>query len=926
MAELPKFYEPKDIETKISALWEEGGFFRADSNSSKPSYSLVMPPPNVTGVLHMGHALVNTLQDILVRYKRMSGFETLWIPGTDHAGIATQTVVERNLIAQYGKRRTEWSREEFLGHVFDWKEKSEKVILDQIKRLGCSADFSRLAFTMDPVRNRAVRTLFKILLDKGLVYRGDYLVNWDPVTQTALADDELEYEEQDGALYHIRYPIEGEPKEIVIATTRPETMLGDTAVMVSPKDFRYQDLIGKQVSLPITGRLVPIIADNYVDPDFGTGAVKVTPAHDPNDYQVALRHNLPMINIMTKDGRINENGGAYAGLLMSEARTAISKELNRLGFLVKQEPHPHRVAISYRSKAVIEPHLSKQWFVNVRDFKEHLIGAVRDKRLKLIPEQWESTYFHWIENLRDWCISRQLWWGHRIPVWYDKRNRDHFICYAEEGVPPEVAQEPEMWEQEEDVLDTWFSSALWPCSTLGWPDKTVDLKKFYPNATLITGHDILFFWVARMTLVCECVMDELPFKETYLHGLIYGKSYWRYLENGAITYVTGQERLDYDLGLPLPNAIHFKWEKMSKSKGNIIDPLEMIDLYGTDAVRMAITSSATSAAQIDLDRRKFEEFKNFTNKLWNGARFIFMNLSSLSHFGIHHELLKVEDRWILSMLGRAIKGVTAHLEEYAFDKAATLAYDFFWKELCAYYLEVCKPILFGKRGTQEEKENKQNLLFILLCNAIRLIHPMAPFITEELFSLLKGMIHEVASVDPYVQESLTALQAQACCVAPYPTQFMEINLEAEDRFANIHSLVHAVRNIRAEMQLPPNIATDLLVVGKDLGQVVEDQSILLALLPIKQLQTLEQEPELPFSAGALVGSIKLIIPLPEELRQKEQIRLVKEQERLIEQQNQMRAQLGNQAFIERAPPHVVEKLRSNLAQLEKELIDLMKKL
>ena len=560
----------------------------------------------------------------------MCGYETLWVVGTDHAGIATQTVVERQLYAKTGRRRRDFSREEFLKHVWDWKEKSETSILHQIKKLGCSCDWSRLRFTLDEGCSKAVRVMFHKMYKEGLIYRGDYLVNWDPVSQTALSDDEVEHEERASFLWHLRYPIEGEKAHLIVATTRPETMLGDTAVAVHPDDERYRSLIGKQVRLPLTNRLIPIIADPFVDPTFGSGAVKVTPAHDFNDYEVGTRQCLPLINIMTPDGRINEEGKDFAGLSMQEARVAVVNALKEQGFLEKSEPHTLRVGVSYRSKAVIEPYLSKQWFVRMSHFKDKLLSAVREGRVKLIPPHWQATYEHWIENLRDWCISRQLWWGHRIPIWYNKENPEQILCFDGEGLPPEVLKHPERWEQDPDVLDTWFSSALWPFSVLGWPDQTADLKKFYPTATLITGHDILFFWVARMILMGEYAMQEVPFKETFLHGLIYGKSYWRNQKEGGIAYVSAEEKKRFDLGETPPKDIESKWEKMSKSKGNVIDPIELIDDYGTDAMRLALCSSVTHARQIDLDRRKFEEFRNFANKVWNGSRFVFLNIEDLT--------------------------------------------------------------------------------------------------------------------------------------------------------------------------------------------------------------------------------------------------------------------------------------------------------
>ncbi|MCB1119718.1 MAG: valine--tRNA ligase, partial [Chlamydiia bacterium] len=549
---------------------------------------------------HMGHALVSTLQDTLIRWRRMMGDEVLWVPGVDHAGISTQTVVERHLMKTVGKRRVEFKREEFLEHIWNWKEENHSRIANQLRQMGCSCDWERERFTMDDKSNRAVLAMFKKLYDQGLIYRGDYLVNWDPVTETALADDEVEYEERQSFLWHFKYPLEDGSGAVSIATTRPETLLGDTAIAVNPKDERYTALVGKTVLLPLMNRSIPIIADSYVDPEFGTGVVKITPAHDPNDYEMGLKHNLPFINILTPNAQINENGGPFVGLAREEARKKVVEAMKQEGFLEKVEPHTHRVGVSYRSKAVVEPYLSKQWFVKMEGFRPKLRALVENKEVEIIPESWQKTYFHWIDNLRDWCISRQLWWGHRIPIWYRKDNPEEMICWEGEGDPPH----PEEWVQDEDVLDTWFSSALWPFSTLGWPEKTPELDTFYPNAILVTGHDILFFWVARMLLMGQEAMGQPPFPHVFLHGLIFGKSYWRTNADGSITYASPEERRDFERGKPVPNDVSSRWEKMSKSKGNIIDPLEVSSEFGTDAMRMALAASATQAREIDLDLRR----------------------------------------------------------------------------------------------------------------------------------------------------------------------------------------------------------------------------------------------------------------------------------------------------------------------------------
>ena len=932
---LDKGYDPKAQAAETLRFWEESGHFRADPTSTKPSYCIVMPPPNVTGALHMGHALVNTLQDILIRWKRMAGFETLWVPGIDHAGISTQTVVERHLIKTRGQRRQDLTREEFLEHVWAWKEDKEAAILAQLKAMGCSCDWSRYRFTMDEASNKAVRKMFKLLFDEGLIYRGLYLVNWDPVTQTALADDEVEYIDRKGFLYTIRYPLADGSGSISVATTRPETLLGDTAVAVHPDDPRYTGFIGKNVRLPICNREIPIIGDHFVDPEFGTGAVKITPAHDPNDHQMALRHGLPMINLMTPDGRMNQEGGAFKGLTFAEAREKVADELKALGLLEQVTPHEQRIGLSYRSKAVIEPYLSKQWFVKMSGFAAKLKAAVVEGRTKLIPKSWEQTYFHWVNNLRDWCISRQLWWGHRIPIWYNKADPEWVLCEDENGLPPEVAASPERWVQDPDALDTWFSSGLWPFSTLGWPDETPELRKFYPNAVLVTGHDILFFWVARMILMGEYAMKEVPFPESFLHGLIYGRSYWRENSDGGITYVTGEERTNYDLGHPTPPDVHSKWEKLSKSKGNVIDPIEVIDEYGADAMRMALAASGPENMQIDLDKRRLEEFKNFTNKIWNGARFVFMNLDEREPLtpdafleGLDENYLGLEDRWILARLNRAARTVNEALTAYRFDHAALGAYHFFWDEFCSVYVEAVKPVLFGKSGSKEERANKQKLLAIALLHALRLLHPMAPFITEELFRHLKerlGSDKRPEGIDPHTEEAILAMQAPACAVAPFPRarEVDAADQKVESDFELIQQVVHAIRNIRGEMNLPPGLAVEIFLIAPEkdssLATIAANLSLLCALVKTPAIDLGHVEPNLPLASTGIVGSLKILIPLPEGERERERLRLEKEREKTEQRAAKTRGQLANGEFMSKAPPHLVEKTQEALRIAKGEL-------
>ncbi|CCB90899.1 Valyl-tRNA synthetase [Waddlia chondrophila 2032/99] len=941
--DLPKTYSAQQVEKRWYDFWEKHECFRADPSSEKPPYCIVLPPPNVTGVLHMGHALGSTIDDVLVRWKRMSGFEVLWVPGTDHAGIATQTVVERHLMKTQGKRRGDFKREAFLKLVWEWKEKNEGRILSQLKKLGCSCDWSRLRFTMDKGNNLAVRTAFKMLYEKGLIYRGDYLVNWDPVTQTAVADDEVEYEERQSSLWFFNYPLTDGSGMARIATTRPETMLGDTAVAVNPEDPMFKHLIGKRLLLPIMNREIPIIADRHVDPEFGTGMVKVTPAHDPNDYEMGIEHKLPFINIMTPDGKINENGGKFEGMAMEQARKAVVEEMEQLGYLEKVEPYTNRVGVSYRSKATIEPYLSKQWFVKMSHFAPRLREIVQEEIVSLIPRNWQNTYFHWIDNLRDWCISRQLWWGHRIPIWYHKDNPDRVICYEGDGTPPEVEAEPDKWEQDPDVLDTWFSSALWPFSTLGWPNKTEELEKFYPNSAMVCGHDILFFWVARMIMMGEHLFEKAPFPEVYLHSLIFGKSYWRKDAGGGVQYCDEKERIAFDLGTkPVPKDVESKWEKMSKSKGNIIDPLEIIEDYGTDAMRMALCSSASQAWQIDLDRRKFEEFKNFANKIWNGARFIFMNLDAndplnskqLSE-GLDESRLTLEDQWILSSLSKTVEDVNFNLSNYQFDQAATRAYDFYWNEFCAYYLEIAKPVLFGKQGSPEERKNKQKLLVIVLLQALRLIHPMAPFITEELFQKIKERFADTAEdadADPYTKEAVAALQAKACIIAPYPKVIKPeaMSSQINHAFNLMGQVVYTIRNIRGEMKIPPSVETEVFIIGNDqstnFSTVRDNGNIIEALVRTRSLSCYVEEPLIGLSSVGIVEDLKVIIPMPKEFSEKEAIRLEKERERLEKQQEKIQGQLANENFVSKAPKALIEKTRSQLEQTENELKEVNAKL
>lgn len=932
--EIPTAYDPKSVEDKWIQFWKENQFFKANNASDKPPFSIVMPPPNVTGILHMGHVLGTTLQDIVSRYKRMKGFEVLWVPGTDHAGIATQTVVERALIQKENKRRVDLNRKDFEKLCLDWSLKHKSSIIEQIENIGASCDFTRLKFTMDPEINQAVLTLFKKLYEDNLIYRGYYLVNWDPVTKTALADDEVEYEERKGHLYHIKYPIAETDDYIVVATTRPETLLGDTAVAINPKDERYAPLLGKHLKLPLTNRLIPIIADHHVDKDFGTGAVKVTPAHDPNDYEIGQRHNLPRINLMTPDGKLNENGGVFEGLSMEDARYAVAKKLQALGLLLKKEPHTHRVGLSYRSKAVIEPYLSKQWFIRMSFFADKLKAAVESGAVELMPDNWKNTYFHWIDNLRDWCISRQLWWGHRIPIWYHKDDPEKMICHIDNELPEEIRKNPSDWRQDEDVLDTWFSSALWPFSTLGWPEKTGDLNKFYPNSLLITGNDILFFWVARMLMMGEYAENKLPFPKVILTGLIYGKSYWRKGEGGTIHYVDQKERLEYDLGKAPPKDVHSKWEKISKSKGNAIDPKEISDLYGTCAMRMALCSTSCQLRQIDLDRRRFEEFKNFTNKIWNGARFVLMHLKPLQEKGLKCGLisdrLRLEDKWILLKLNETIVQVNQALDEYIFDQAANQAYEFYWNDFCAYYLEIAKPYLFGKAGDEIDQQNKRLILMIVLLSSIRLLHPMTPFITEELFAQLKNIFNGIKqdeTLDTYTQEAMDTLAAKSCMVAPFPEDFKHENLfkNISEDFSFIQEVIYSIRNIRGEMKIAPSVKTDFFFYGTRTDFVKEHLPIIQALVPVSSAH-FETECNSTLSSSATLKEGRILIPLPQELIEQEKKRLLKEEQKRLQNLEVLNKKLSNPNFVEKAPKELVEKQKALIHEQEEALRQIKDKL
>lgn len=904
MQELPKTFDPKANEERVTPLWN--GAFVADASSPNPPYSIVIPPPNVTGQLHMGHALDGSVQDLLIRYHRMRGYNVVWYPGTDHAGIATQTVVERMLLSTLQKRRTDMTKEEFLAYAFEWKDEYEERILSQFKRIGASCDWSRQRFTLDSVCSTAVNTMFKKLYDKKLIYRGLYLVNWDPLTETALADDEVEYEEHEGKLYTFQFPLSDNSGFIQVATTRPETMLADVAIAVHPKDPKYLAYHNKTFYHPARKTDLPIVLDHFVDPEFGTGAVKITPGHDPNDYACAKRLGLEALNMMSSNGRVIEGHGIYSGLLMTEARELIVQKMKESGHLVKIDRHTHRVGISYRSKAVIEPFLSKQWFVNMRAFKERLIEIVENKEVEIVPQEWVKTYLHWIDNLQDWCISRQLWWGHSIPIWYDLENEDHTICYVGEGIPPEVEKNPQRWRKDPDVLDTWFSSALWPLSCTGWPQKTKDFEKFYPTSVLVTGHDILFFWVSRMLLMAEFAEQAPPFKQVFLHGLIYAKSYWREGPNGHIQYVSKEERNAFELMDKPPKGVHFKWEKMSKSKGNVINPVEMIETYGVDAVRFTLLSLVSHARQIDLDTRRFEEGRNFINKIWNAFRFTLPHLNDYDRVPeIDYDSLGHANRWILAKLSETSREIDTLIGRYFINEASMRVYRFFWDEFCAVYLEAIKPILFKKKGDEKDFEETRAVLLHVLIESLALMHPFIPFVTEEIYQTIR---EKIEGLDP-----LLAKRQMGSLPKGYDVAYFDSALD----------WVQKIRNVRSEMQIPLGAEIEIRALRQKTGGIdpLEAKEVIETLTK----SSIHFDDELKgseFGTKLIFSEAVLFIPLPKDLLFKECTRIEKQLEALQKKIDGLKARLENPEFVSKAPVVLLETTKQQYGDLFHEMVAL----
>jgi len=876
--ELAKGYEPHDVEKRWYAEWETKGYFRAAAASDKKPYSIVIPPPNVTGALHMGHALNNTLQDILCRWKRMQGYNVLWMPGTDHAGIATQNVVERQLTAE-GKDRYDLGREAFIERVWKWKAESGGQIIGQLKRLGASCDWKRERFTMDEGLSKAVRTVFVKLYEDGLIYRDNRLINWCPRCHTALSDIEVEHEDHKGHLWHIRYQVVGQPgRFVVVATTRPETMLGDTAVAVHPEDERYSDLVGKKVLLPLLNREIPVVADDYVDREFGTGVVKITPAHDFNDFEVGLRHGLDRINVLDESGIINAAGHQYEGMDRFTARTRIVAELEAEGLLEKIDDHAMSVGGCYRCKTVVEPYLSLQWYVKVAPLAERALAAVKEGKTRILPKQWENTYYDWMENIRDWCISRQIWWGHRIPAWFCEHCESVTVS-MEDPTKCSKCGSDEI-RQETDVLDTWFSSALWPFSTMGWPEQTAELKTFYPTSCLVTGFDILFFWVARMMMMGLHFMDEVPFRDVYIHALVRDA----------------------------------QGHKMSKSKGNVIDPLTVIDQYGTDAFRFTLAAFAAQGRDIKLAEERIAGYRNFCNKVWNAARFTLMNLEGFDPDGL--SLAKMElslgDKWILHRLNETARIVDETLVGYRYNESATALYQFIWSEFCDWYLELSKQDIYN--GTPERKLATQYVLWYTLENLLRLLHPFMPFITEEIWQALpkrqgQGM-----------RDKGREGQIETIMLAPYPEFRVELSFpeEAAD-MERIMAVIGGIRNIRGEMEVPPSkqIAV-ILSCDSEAGRrlMKHNESAIISLARVSDL-AIGHKVEKPEDASIQVaGDVQIYVPLKGLVDvAAEEERLLKEIGKIDKEIEMFSKKLESPAFVDRAPAEIVAKERQKLAEV-----------
>ena len=860
--ELAKTYDPQEVEDRIYDFWLNGGYFHATVDPEKKPYTIVIPPPNITGQLHMGHAMDETLQDILIRWRRMQGYSALWLPGTDHASIATEAKIVEAM-RQEGLTKEDLGREKFLERAWAWKEKYGGRIVEQLKKLGSSCDWERERFTMDEGCNKAVREVFVRLYNKGLIYRGERIINWCPHCKTSISDAEVEFAEKDGNFWHIRYPFKDGSGYLELATTRPETMLGDTAVAVHPDDPRYKDIVGKTLILPLVGREIPVIADTYVEQDFGTGVVKITPAHDPNDFEVGLRHNLEIINVMNDDGSINENGGKFAGMPGLEARKQIVKELEEQGFLVRIEPIKHNVGSCYRCHTVVEPRVSKQWFVKMEPLAKPAIECVRDGRVRFIPERMEKIYFNWMENIKDWCISRQLWWGHRIPAWYCEDCGETIVAMDAPHTCPKCGSGK--LHQDEDTLDTWFSSALWPFSTLGWPDQTEDLKYFYPTDTLVTGYDIIFFWVARMIFSGMEHMGEPPFKTVFIHGLIRDA----------------------------------QGRKMSKSLGNGIDPLEVIAQYGADALRFTLVTGNSPGNDLRFSQEKVEASRNFANKIWNASRFILMNIDGHDVPNQLPEKLALEDKWIVNQFNQVVKEVTDNLEHFEIGIAVQKLYDFLWDELCDWYIEIAKIRL--QSSDEEAAQTARQVLVWVMTGTLQLLHPFMPYITEEIWQSLP---HEGESI----MVSKWPVYEEAHCFQ-----------QAASDMQSIMDVIRAVRNRRSEMNVPPSRKTHLYI-ATAAEKVFQEGAPIIERLAFANGVEIGPAFEIEGAVNIVTSGAKAYIPMDELVDKKAELaRLTKELESAQKQYATTQQKLSNEKFLSKAPENVVEGVRQNAAKLKEHI-------
>ncbi len=870
---IAKTYEPAEFEERLYKFWVDNKYFHADEKSKKPPFTIVIPPPNVTGQLHMGHALDETLQDILIRYKRMAGYEALWVPGTDHAGIATQIKVEESLRVNEGLTRYDLGREKFLERVWDWKKMYGDRIINQLKKIGCSCDWDRERFTMDEGCSDAVLEVFINLYNKGLIYQGNRIINWCPHCLTALSDAEVSYTEQDGNFWHIKYFVKDSDEYLTIATTRPETLFGDTAVAVNPEDERYKDLVGKTLILPLVGREIPIIADEYVDKDFGTGAVKITPAHDPNDFEVGLRHNLEQIKVMNDDASMNSYAGKYEGMDRYECRKAMLADLEKDGYLIKTEAHPHNVGECYRCSTTVEPITSKQWFVKMKPLAEAAIDIVNSGACQFVPDRFTKTYLNWMENVHDWCISRQLWWGHRIPAYYCDKCGKTVVSKTAVDTCPDCGGK---MKQDPDVLDTWFSSALWPFSTLGWPNKTPELDKFFPTSVLVTGYDIIFFWVARMIFSSMEHMGKEPFKHIFIHGLVRDA----------------------------------QGRKMSKSLGNGIDPLEIVEKYGADALRFTLATGNSPGNDMRFSDEKVQASRNFANKIWNASRFVLMNLEINENALPEEALLQTEDKWIISKFNRLVREVTENLDNFDLGVALSKLYDFIWDDFCDWYIELVKPRLFNKENPTAK--TAQYVLTYVLSETMKLLHPFMPFITEEIWQHL-----------PHNGESIM--------ISDWPVYKEELNFsEAEKSMTIIMNSIKAIRNTRTEMNVPVSRKAKVIIVT-EMEDVFKNGAIFFEKLAgASEVEVLSGAYDADGSVSLVVEGASIYLPLSDLVdKEKELERLTKEKETLLSEIKRVEGKLNNPGFVSKAPEKVVaeekakgEKYKEMLKQVEENLLSL----